>query len=118
MSRPRFIADHDIREPILEGLLVKEPSIDLIRARDVGLAATPDPDILAYAAREGRIVLSHDESTMKDAAVSRLQAGQPMPGLLIARQLTPIGKVIDELLIIWAASEADEWIDAISYIPL
>ncbi len=118
MSRPLFLADHDFSGRILDGLVLKEPSIDLVRARDVGLATTPDPEVLEYAAKAGRIVLSHDESTMTAAAIARLRAGESMPGLLIANQFKPIGRVIDELLMIWAASEADEWVDMIRYIPL
>ena len=42
---------------------------------------TPDPDILARAAAEGRIVLTHDRNTMTGFAATRVNAGQPMPGL-------------------------------------
>ena len=111
MSRPKFFADHDFDGRILRELLKKEPQVDLIRAQDVGLAAVPDATLLEYAANLGRIVLTSWESTMIGAAVARLRAGQPMPGLMIARQPTPIGRVIDELLVIWDASEAGEWVN-------
>ena len=118
MSRPLFLADHDVDARILSGLQLKEPLIDLIRARDVGLAAAPDVDVLDYAAAAGRIVISHDENTMIGTAIARLRATQLMPGLLIAPQGKPIGRVIDDLLVIWAASEADEWNDKIQFIPM
>jgi len=117
MSRPLFLADHDVNARILSGLQQKEPLIDLIRARDVGLAAAPDPDVLEYAAGVGRVV-SHDENSMIGAAVERLRAGRPMTGLLIAPQRTPIGRGIDELVMVWAASEADEWVNMIQFLPM
>lgn len=118
MSRPIFFADHDVDGRILSGLQQKEPLIDLIRAQDVGLAAAPDADLLEYAAATMRITISHDESTMIGPAVARLRAGQMMPGLLIAPQKKPMGRVIDSLLLIWAASEAKEWHNIIRFIPL
>ena len=36
MSRPRFLADNDVRDAIVEGLLRREPAAQFVRARDVG----------------------------------------------------------------------------------
>jgi len=47
----------------------------------VELSATLDPILLDWAARENRIVLSHDVSTMVGFAYDRVKAGQPIPGL-------------------------------------
>jgi uncharacterized protein DUF5615 len=118
MSRPLFLADHDVDDRILLGLQQKEPLINLVRARDAGLAAASDDQILEYAAGAGRIVISHDESTMTAAAFARIRAGQPMRGLLIAPQSKPIGLIIDELLVVWGASEADEWDHIVDFLPL
>jgi predicted nuclease of predicted toxin-antitoxin system len=100
MSRPRFLADHDFNEDILKGLLRQEPTIELVRAREVGLQQTPDVDVLAYAAAQGWVVLSHDVNTMSAAAVARLQAGQPMTGLVMVRQQAYLAPSIEDLLII------------------
>jgi len=50
MSRPRFLADQDFNEHIIRGVLRREPVIDLVRLRDVGLERHPGAEILAYAA--------------------------------------------------------------------
>ena len=118
MSRPLFLADHDLDDRILRGLRHKEPLIDLLRAREVGLAAATDAEVLEHAVAVGRIVPSHDENSMIAAAVARLSVGQPMHGLLISPQRTPIGRVIDELLVIWGASEAEEWVNIVQFLPL
>ena len=34
---------------------------------------------------------------------------QPGPGLVIISQELDIGRAIEELLLVWAASEAEEW---------
>ena len=47
MSRPRFIADHDLTETIVLGLLRREPAIEFRRVRDVGREQLSDPDVLS-----------------------------------------------------------------------
>jgi hypothetical protein len=118
MSRPRFLADHDFNEHIVRGAERLEPGIEFLRAREAGLHAQSDPSILDYAAREGWIVLSHDVNTMSAAAAARLEAGQPMNGLLLVHQRSPIAAVISDLVLIWASSEAEEWANQIRFLPL
>lgn len=117
MSRPRFLVDHDFNEDVIDGVWRREPQIEFVFCRDVGLDRSPDSDILAYAAAQAQIVLSHDVNTMIAAASARIAAGQPMPGLLLAHQAKPVVQIIESLLIIWAASEADEYANGIFYLP-
>ena len=91
MNRPEFLADHDLNEHIVDGVLRREPSIRLIRVREVGLDKRPDHEILEYAARKGLIVVSHDVNTMPAPAVTRVEEGLPMAGLLMVHQSDPVG---------------------------
>lgn len=118
MSRPKFLADHDFNEHIVAGLLRREPAIDLIRCRDVGLAQQADARILEYAATVQRIVLSHDVNTMSAAAAQRIAAGLETYGLLLVPQACPVATIIEDLLLVWAASEADEWQEQVRFLPL
>jgi hypothetical protein len=49
---------------IIAGLRRREPTIDFRTADDVGLAGLNDATVLAIAADEGRLLVSHDVSTM------------------------------------------------------
>src|ERR1700722_1186135 len=109
MSRPRFLADNDWKAQIVRGVLRREPLIEFTSCRDVGLADRSDAEVLAFAANNGLIVVTHDVNTMAAEANGRVAAGQPMTGLLLARQRRPIAPIIDSLVLIWAASEAEEW---------
>jgi hypothetical protein len=118
MSRPRFLADHDLNEHIVDGVLRREPAVEFIRVRDIGLGDRPDPEVLAFAAQQGFLVVSHDVNTMVGHAYARLAAGEAMVGLLMVRQSEPIAPVIDGLVLIWSASEAEEWTDQVRFLPL
>lgn len=56
MSRPRFLADNDLNEQIVRGVLRREAAIVFARIRDFGLGEAPDADVLAYAAERGYIL--------------------------------------------------------------
>ena len=118
MSRPSFFADHDLNEHIVDGVLRREPALEFIRARDVGIDGRPDPEVLEYAATQSLIIVSHDVNTMPGHAQSRLVAGKHVAGLLMVRQTQPIAAVIDSLVLIWSASEAVEWHGQIQFLPL
>src|SRR3954471_2660128 len=95
---PRFLADENFDGPIYRGLLAREPTPDLVRVQDVGLMQTPDPDILEWAAGQGRVLLSHDVSTVPPAAYQRVGDGKPMPGVFLVSDRMPIGQAIEEIL--------------------
>ena len=74
--------------------------------------------MLAYAAAERWIVLSHDVNTMSAAAYSRIAAGQPMAGLLLVRQQSRLVPTLTDLCMIWSASEAEVWADRVEFLLL
>ena len=114
----RFLADENFNNAILRGLLRRKPDIDIVRVQDVGLSGASDPEILAWAAREGRLVLTHDVSTMTRYAYERVRRGQRMPGLFEVSRKTPVSTVIDDLLLIAEVSEEGEWEGQVRYLPL
>ena len=51
----RFLADEDLPRAIVLALQRHRPEVDILRVQDVGLGGKLDPEILAWAATEGRI---------------------------------------------------------------
>ena len=113
----RFLADEDLDSAIVEGLRSREPAIDILDINNIGLRGTKDLSILEMAAQQGRIVISHDRKTMTRYFKDRLAAGKSNSGLFIVPQRSAISEVIELLLLVWAASQASEWLDAIVYLP-
>jgi hypothetical protein len=115
--RPRFQADADFNQKIVAGIRRREPVVDFRSASEGGIIGRPDPEVLTQAAREGRVLVSHDRQTMP-GHFWRLIEKQPSPGLVIISQDLDIGRAIEELLLVWAASEAEEWENAVIFLPL
>ena len=51
-----FLVDQNFNEHIVDGLTRRDPNLEFTYARDVGLAAAPDPEVLEWAAGCGMIV--------------------------------------------------------------
>src|SRR5262245_29244280 len=117
MSRPRFLADNDLNDAIVRGMMRREPAVGFARLRQFGLERNSDLDVLRFAARERWIVVSHDVSSMSSAAFELLADGEAMHGLLLVHQREPIGVIIESLILIWSASEAEEWIGLVERLP-
>jgi hypothetical protein len=114
----RLLTDEDFDGWLTSALLARLPGLDLLRVQDVGLMHTPDPDVLAWAGAAGRIVLTHARNTMTGFATTRVKAGQPMPGLFVVDRKASSGRTLNDLEVLAAASEMDEWRDQIIFVPL
>jgi len=113
----RFLADASLHEGIVSGCIRREPGIDFLSANDAGLEGMPDPDVLALAAQQGRVVVTSDLRTMPRHFGDFLEANGHCPGVFLVKQSTPLAAVIEELVMVWAASETEEWKDRIVEIP-
>ena len=58
----RFAADEDFNADIVRALRRRLPELDIIRVQDVGLSGGDDPTVLAWAASDARVLLTHDVS--------------------------------------------------------
>jgi predicted nuclease of predicted toxin-antitoxin system len=76
----RLASDENFNGDIVRGLLFRLPELNLLRVQDVGLGGAIDPVVLAWAAENDRIVLTHDRATLPNFAYERVVAGEAMPG--------------------------------------
>lgn len=116
--RVRYLADEDVRADIIQGLRSWESDIDILDVKTAGLRGTWDPALLELAAQQNRIMISHDRETMIQYFSKRVEARKSAPGLFIVPQEpSAIGGVIESLLLVWSASDAEEWRNQIVYLP-
>ena len=60
----RFLADASLNDAIVTGCLRREPAIDFLSAHEARLEGVPDPNVLAFATEENRILVTSDLRTM------------------------------------------------------
>ena len=106
----RYQADNDLRKAIVRGAVRREPRVSFRSAQAAQLDGVPDPEVLALAAGDGRILVSHDFETLP-RHFRRFTQSRHSPGVMLVRQDLPIGEAINTLLLIWKASEAEQWVN-------
>ena len=77
-----------------------------------------DRVVLAWSAQLGRVLLTHDASTMTAAAYARLASGELMPGLIVVPQWLSIGQAVDELVLIAQCGLSTDWEGQVRFLPL
>jgi predicted nuclease of predicted toxin-antitoxin system len=113
----RLQADADLNAEMVAGVRRREPRIDFQTADEANLRRLRDPEVLALAAHENRILVTHDRRTMpRYFAVFILHHSSP--GVFIIAQTVSVRIAIEELLLVWAASASAEWRNLIVELPL
>jgi predicted nuclease of predicted toxin-antitoxin system len=110
----RFQADADLNQAIVTGVIRRETQIDFQTALAGKLEGVLDPEVLAIAARQSRILVTHDRKTEFAEFITHDRSS----GVIIVSRKVPMEIVIEELILIWSVSEAEEWIDRIAKLPL
>ncbi len=113
----KYLADENLRQAIVLGVRRREPSISFVGAPEAGTAGKDDLTVLRVAAGEGRILVSHDLRTIP-RHFRQFTTRQSSLGVFLISQNLALNTAIEELILVWVASEAEEWENQIRYLPL
>lgn len=113
----RFLADEDFDHRILRGLELREPALDVLTVQDAGRSGEEDPANLDFAAKEERVLLTHDKRLI-GFVLERVESGKRMAGVFVVHQDSPIGQVVEDLLDLALFSIEGEWEGQVVFVPL
>jgi len=111
-------ADENFNNDIVRGVLRRNPDLDIVRVQDAGLSGADDSTVLEWAAQQGRVLFTHDASTMAQHAYERVRAGKRMPGVFEANRGVPIAQAVEDILLLAECSLEGEWEGQVRYLPL
>lgn len=112
----KLYTDVHVRREITEGLRKRRGGV--LTAQEDGAAELSDPILLDRSTSLGRVLFSQDDDLLSEAA-QRQQTGGKFAGVIYAHQLNiTIGQCIDDLELITTATEPEEWLDHVMYLPL
>lgn len=77
-----------------------------------------DPSLLAWAAAQDHVLITHDVSTMTAYAYRRVAGGEYMPGVFEVSRSVPVAAVIEDILLLSECSNEGEWKGQVRYLPL
>ncbi|MFP3941597.1 MAG: DUF5615 family PIN-like protein [Acidobacteriota bacterium] len=112
------LTDENFDARILHGLRRRLATLDALRVQDVGLLGAEDPLVLAWAAAEGRILLTHDAATMPRYAYERVGRHEPLAGVVVVPGELSVGLAIEDLVLLLELSGSEDLTDQVLYLPL
>ncbi len=112
----RYQADNDLNKAIVRAVARREPALDFRSAQAARLDHVPDPEVLSGAARNGRILISHDFQTMPEH-FQEFVRDHHSSGVFLIPQDLPIGLAVDTLILVWAATDPVEWENRLCLFP-
>jgi hypothetical protein len=116
----RFLLDEHVSRVIQSQLLRLDADIDVIA---VGQPQAPpkgmlDPDILLWIERTGYILVTANRRTIPEHVCAHYAEERCIPGILLLRRGASIGVILEQLYLLWSASDAEEYVDRILYLPM
>ena len=106
----RFQADIDLDQRIVTAVRRLGSAIDFQTAPTLRLHGLSDPEVLALTTEQGRLLVSHDRWTLPDHFRDFI-ASRRSPGVIVIAQKLSIGRAAEMLYTMWAASEAEEYVN-------
>jgi predicted nuclease of predicted toxin-antitoxin system len=112
----KFYMDVQVRGAITDGL--RRRGVDVLTAQEDGRRGSSDPDLLDRASELGRVLFTHDNDFLKEAA-HRQMVGRVFQGVVYVHQLDlTIGQCIEELETLAKAGRPEDFENRIEYLPL
>ena len=108
--------DVHVRRAITVGLRLRE--VDVITAQEDGTAQLSDPKLLDRATALNRVLFSQDADLLREA-VWRQRRGKYFAGVIYAHQLKiTVGQCLSDLELLAKASEPEDFVHCVEYLPL
>ncbi len=119
MNIIRYLLDENVAHAVRNRLLFYEPDMIVLCIGDetAPVLGTPDPLILDWIESNGYMLVSRNRRTIPVHLQEHIIQGKEIPGIFLIRSKATIAQIIDDLLMIWQASEADEYRNQIRYLP-
>ena len=119
MSTVRFFCDEAVAVFLADAVLRREPAIEVwcVGQGAMPSKGTPDPDLLIFAEANNYLFLTRDRKTMSTPVSDHLAAGRHTWGVFSLRTGFAVPRYVDNLILIWSESQAEDWIDYVGWLP-
>ena len=106
----RFLWDENTSHHILRAIRRARSDLDIVTVQQLGLSGAPDRLVLDRAAADGRVVVTHDRTTMLGIVADRKRTGVPTPGVVVIElSKASVGEIASSLLFLAEAAQPDDW---------
>lgn len=115
-----YLLDENVDPMYKAQLLQQQPDLVIWAVGDPGApkVGSSDPDILCWCEDHGFILITSNRKTMPGHLADHLSSGRHVPGIFTLNPDMSVGRTIEELLLIAAASGDIDYQDYSLYLPM
>mgnify|MGYP001560347457 CR=1 FL=1 len=120
MSALRYLLDEHVDVRLRKAVKQRAPDLVIWHVDDVGAprAGSSDPKILEWCEGNGFSLVTNNRASMPGHLRDHLRAGRHMPGIFVLDPDASLWETAQELLLIWGASDTEEYVDQLNYLPI
>ncbi len=118
-AKVRFLLDENLSPKFQAAVLRQNPKIDILRVGNSGAPnfGTLDPALLDYLEITQRILVTYDRKSMPGHLEDHWEKGGHIWGILWLKPGSSLNSWVNTIVLIWEASEVNEWCDRLAWIP-
>ncbi len=112
----QFLFDEHIDPALARGLLREDDTLDIVEAR-LEHHGESDENLIEWCTQHNYLLVTRDVNTLIGFAYQRIKESIPTCGVIVLRQQSNLGSLIQDLLLLARASEVSEWQNQVIYLP-
>ncbi len=118
MSSVKFLIDECVSNHLLHGVREHLPTLDITQVGedDGPPKGISDPELLIYAEKNDRLLVSTDHQTLPFLVSTHLLQGRHTYGVLLIGHRISFERIAAELNLLHAAGTAEQWIDQLIFL--
>lgn len=119
MSTVCYLVDESVPEQLMDALIQREPAIEIsiVGQEMAPPKGTSDPEVLLFAEKEKLALITLDKKSMARHVANHQAAGHQTWGIFNLRSGFSVLRYVKNLVLIWSASEAEDWRDRMEWLP-
>lgn len=120
MSEIKYLLDEHVDPRLRKALKQLAPDLVVWRVGAPGVPAlgTLDPEILNWCESHQFSLVTNNRKSMPIHLQAHLTEGHHVPGIFTLNANMTMGETAAELVLIWSACDAKEYVDQLNYLPL
>jgi len=120
MNEIRYLLDENVELVYRTELLKREATLTVWKIGAPGAPArgTADPEILCWCEEHEFILVTNNRRSMPGHLHDHVTMARHVPGIFELNPNMSIGETIEELWLIWGASQENEYQDRIVFLPI
>jgi hypothetical protein len=119
MSTVSYLFDENVPEQLMDALIQREPAIEIsiVGQETARPKGTLDPEVLLFAEKSKRALVTLDKKSIARHEANHRAVNHHTWGVFNLRNGFSTLRYVEDLILIWSSSDAEDWRDRMEWLP-